>query len=789
MNRTYRLIWNTRCNGWVVASEWARACGRQGCAAVAVLMFASAPLAAADLAAGALPGGGSVAAGQVGIVTDGTRMNITQGSQRAIINWQSFDIGSQAQVSFQQPNAAAVALNRVSGPTASRIEGQLSANGQVFLVNPNGVLFGGGARVDVGALVASTLDIHDTDFLAGNARFSGSGSAIENRGTINAASGGYLAFIAPTITNNGTLNAPHGTVAMGAGEAVTLNFAGDRLVGLSVSTATLDTLIENRQAIHAEGGAILLTAAGAAAVSSSVVNNSGVLEAGSLTEDGGRIVLRAGGDITLGSTSVIAAGGARGGDIEIQAQSGTLLADGRIDARGTSATGGSVNLLGERVGLVNAAEVDASGATGGGTVRVGGDYQGKNADIQNAARTFVSSGAAISADATEQGEGGQVVVWADEATRFYGSASARADRSGSGGLIEISGKDYLDFRGQVDAGSANGQGGTVLFDPANITLSTGADTNTTGFTPPADVTQAFTDDAGLNSVFNVNAGGSFAGVAAGSNVVLQATNNITLANAFNLATATGGAANVSLTLQANNNITVNAGATVTVAGSGALNMQADADHSGAGTLAVNAALVSRQGGITLSGAAITSAAAGSITSTGTAGQNAGNISITSSGGINLLGALAANGGNGAAAAAGGHGGNIGITAAGSVVTAAITASGGNAGTGNAAGGNAGSITLATTAGNVTTGALTARTGNATGTGAGGIAGSIAVTNTALPAMSAWVRSTLRVAPMATAAPSARMQPACWRSTGPSPVPAAPTQHRPRRRGNTRAPSP
>ena len=249
-----------------------------------------------------MPGGGSVAAGQVGIVTDGTRMNITQGSQRAIINWQSFDIGSQAQVSFQQPNAAAVALNRVSGPTASRIEGQLSANGQVFLVNPNGVLFGGGARVDVGALVASTLE-HPRRPTSWPATLASAAAAAPSRTAERSTPRrvAICAFIAPTITNDGTLNAPHGTVAMGAGEAVTLNFAGDRLVGLSVSTTTLDTLIENRQAIHAEGGAILLTAAGAAAVSSSVVNNSGVLEAGSLTEDGGRIVLRAGGDITLGS--------------------------------------------------------------------------------------------------------------------------------------------------------------------------------------------------------------------------------------------------------------------------------------------------------------------------------------------------------------------------------------------------------------------------------------------------------------------------------------------------------
>ena len=148
-------------------------------------------------------------------------MDITQGSQSAIINWQGFDIGSQAQVNFAQPNASAVALNRVVGPNISRIEGQLSANGQVFLVNPNGILFGGGARVNAGAFVASTLNIRDADFLAGNYSFSGTGGAIENQGTITAAPGGYVAFIAPKITNAGTISAPQGTVAMGAGERVT----------------------------------------------------------------------------------------------------------------------------------------------------------------------------------------------------------------------------------------------------------------------------------------------------------------------------------------------------------------------------------------------------------------------------------------------------------------------------------------------------------------------------------------------------------------------------------------
>ena len=267
-----------------------------------LLAAAGRTVGAAELAPEALPSGGTVVGGQVDITTDGARMDIAQDTQRAIINWQNFDIGSEARVYFFQPNDTSVTLNRVSGPTASRIEGQLTANGQVFLVNPNGVLFGGGARVNASALVASTLNIRDDDFLTGHYAFSGAGGAIENLGTISTTPGGYLAFIAPTITNAGTLSAPQGTVALGAGERVTLNFSGNRLVGLSVGAETLDTLIDNREAIRTEGGAILLTAAGAEAVTRSVINHAGVLEASSLTEDGGHIVLSAGNDINLAST-------------------------------------------------------------------------------------------------------------------------------------------------------------------------------------------------------------------------------------------------------------------------------------------------------------------------------------------------------------------------------------------------------------------------------------------------------------------------------------------------------
>ena len=624
MNRAYRLVWNEERNSWVAAPETASARGKRGrvkrsaATLLLTLAFGSHATLAADLAPGALPGGGQVTAGQASISSSGANMAIDQGSQRAIINWQNFDIGSQASVTFRQPDASAVALNRVSGPTASRIEGQLTANGQVFLINPAGVLFGHGARVHVGGLVASTLNIRDDDFLSGNYVFSGNGGSITNQGQITAAPGGYLAFISPTITNSGTVSAPQGTVAMGAGERVRLNFAGDRLVGLDVSAAAIDTLITNNQAIRAEGGAILLTAAGAEAVTRGVINNSGVLEASSLTSDGGRIVLTAGNDINLGAGSTVAVDGKKGGEITVQARTGTLLADGSLAARGAAGKGGDIQLLGHQVGLVNAAQVDASGAMGGGTVLVGGDYQGTNAGVQNAFRTYVGPQATIRADALQQGDGGKVIVWADDATRFYGSISARGgSQSGNGGFVEVSGKGYLDFNGVVDTSAPNGAIGTLLLDPTNIEVITG------GTATLAQVNQFADPDLTAScAAFGGAACSRIAPAtinAATANVVLQATNNILFSNAVSMANPGW---NLTATTQTGN-ITVNA--PITTANRTTSGTTGAVTLSAGGAVALNADITT--------GSATVPDAGGNQTAA------SGNIAVTAASGISGTGRL------------------------------------------------------------------------------------------------------------------------------------------------------
>jgi trimeric autotransporter adhesin len=747
MNRNYRLVFNRSVQAWQAVAEFARACGKsksesQHRSTVATSLPKLKKLAiciALGQVSGiayALPSGADVQFGQATFQTTGNNLSINQGTKQLIANWQSFGIAANESVQMLQPNQG-VALFRVVGPEASQIYGSLSTTGSLFLINPNGVLFGQGARVDVGNLVATSMNISNTDFLNGHYQFNADGStgSVINQGVIKASDGGYIVLLGNEVKNSGTLTANNGSVIMGSAQSAMLDFYGNGLVKARLSGDALNALVEQAGSIQADGGAVQL----ATNSRSSAVNVSGVVQANSLVERNGVIRLE-------------------GGDNAKVSVSGNLSAAGNK----TGTTGGRIEVTGEQVALFKGAKLDASGDAGGGTVLVGGDYQGKNTQIQNARTNYVDKEATISADAMRYGDGGKVIVWADEITRYYGNISAKGGtHGGNGGFVEVSGKRLLNFLGKVDLSATQGVGGNLLLDPTNITLSTGADANTTGFTSPGDINEAFADDAGLNSVFNVNAGGSFAGIAAGSTITLQATNNITVSNAFNVATATG-SVNNSLVLQANNNIAVNAAVTTT--GTGFITMNANADNTGGGNLAIGANIASQAGGIALTGANITRSA-GNITSTGAADGNAGNINIVGTGAVNLgtatvtanggttsagsvgrsggiitmsgagvttTGAISASGSNGNGAnQIGGNAGSVTINSTNGISTGAITSSGGNAGTGIANGGNAGTITLTNnTAGNIATGALTARTGSAIGTGIGGVIGAINVANNA-----------------------------------------------------------
>ncbi|MBN9424183.1 MAG: filamentous hemagglutinin N-terminal domain-containing protein, partial [Candidatus Accumulibacter sp.] len=304
MNHSYRLAWNESSQSYVAAPECARGKGKAGKGRLKPLALVLGtclgswlgnPAFAAPPAANALPTGGQVVAGQASVAQSGSAMTVTQGSDKAILNWQTFDIGSQASVRFIQPSTNAVALNRVLSGEASQIYGKLGANGHVFLVNPAGVVFGAGSKIDVGGLVASTMDITNEDFLAGRLDFrrNGATGGISNHGEITAGDGGLVALLASTVKNEGVLSARLGTVALAAGDRVTLPAGANGHLQLAVEPSTVRTLVENRQMILADGGQVLMTSRAADALSAGVVANSGTIRAQTLQEHEGRILLLA----------------------------------------------------------------------------------------------------------------------------------------------------------------------------------------------------------------------------------------------------------------------------------------------------------------------------------------------------------------------------------------------------------------------------------------------------------------------------------------------------------------
>jgi filamentous hemagglutinin family protein len=329
MNHIYRLIWSELLNAWVAVAESASGRGK---GASRKLVAAALSLCAIAQAA---PMDGQVVSGAGSISQSGVTTTIQQSSPNLSLNWKSFNIALQETVKFQQPSAAAVAVNRILDTNGTQILGHLTANGQVWLVNPNGILFGHGAQVNVGGLVASTLNLNDAS-LNGNAKtFSGNGTgSIVNQGTINAANGGYVALLGNTVSNQGTITARLGTVTLGAGSTATLTFSGNSLVKMQVDQGVLASLAENGGLINADGGMVVMSAGAKNALLASVVNNTGVIEARTVENREGVITLLGG--ITAGTVNVggrldaSAPDGGNGGFIETSAAQVKVANDVRV---------------------------------------------------------------------------------------------------------------------------------------------------------------------------------------------------------------------------------------------------------------------------------------------------------------------------------------------------------------------------------------------------------------------------------------------------------------------------
>ncbi|MCG8602116.1 MAG: filamentous hemagglutinin N-terminal domain-containing protein, partial [Verrucomicrobiales bacterium] len=421
---------------------------------------------------------------------------IRQNSRNAIINWEDFSIDAGELTQFRQPNSSAAVLNRVTGGNPTAIHGALRANGNVFVINPNGILIGAGGTIDVHGLVLSTLDVSNGEFLAGGDMvFKGDSEAgVTNMGRINGI-GGDVFLIGKTVTNSGSITAA-GTVGLGAGEEVLLTAAenanGERMFVRSTGSGASGTGVLNDGTI--EGAAVELKAHGN--IYALAINNKGSVRATGATNRGGSVFLEGvGGSVenrgsieaySSGSSNVAsvlinaayakvdgqirANSSGRGGQVKIAAND-TVEISGAVNVSSADGTGGGILVEASDIVVDSTAEIDASGTAGGGLVRIGGGFQGRDEGVLNADSLEVKSGARIFADAIESGDGGQVILWSDELTRFSGEIFARGSNEAAGGFVEVSGKNSFSYSGMVDTG-----GGTLLLDPSNITITDHAGT-------------------------------------------------------------------------------------------------------------------------------------------------------------------------------------------------------------------------------------------------------------------------------------------------------------------------
>ncbi|MBP7335489.1 filamentous hemagglutinin N-terminal domain-containing protein [Niveispirillum sp.] len=548
-------------------------------------------------AAWANPTGGTVVAGQASIVAATPQtLNIVQGSDKAIINWQGFSIAAGETVNFLQPTSQSVTLNRVIGSDPSAIFGSITANGTVMLVNPNGVFFGKESRVDVGGLVATTANIADTDFLAGNYAFNQASAnlnaGIVNEGLISIKDSGLAALVAPSVRNSGIIQARLGKVALGGAQRFTLDFQGDGLLSFNAGSTVTDlapgadgvakALVVNSGQIAAEGGTVVLSARAVKGVIDNVINTDGVISATSISGSSGKIVLSGG--------------------------TGKVQVAGTVDASGAKAgqTGGTVVVDAADIQVAAGARIDASGDQGGGTIAIGSN--GDRTGAWAAGRVGIAEGATLAADALTHGDGGSVTVLSQQRTDFAGAISAKGGATGGdGGFAEVSSRDAITLTGHVDLSAVQGATGTFLLDPASLKIVSGSSGTLDGGISSGSL-PASTADSGANTVSAT----TLQAINATTNIVLEATGLITVDTSLNLQTGSGN----SFTLRS------------TGAGGGITFTSATHEIATAG------------GAITLD-ASLTGA---SLSNIGKLTSNGGNITLLSGDNVSLAGAINAGAG-------------------------------------------------------------------------------------------------------------------------------------------------
>jgi filamentous hemagglutinin family protein len=501
--------------------------------------------------AAAMPGGGQVVAGSAGISSSGNAMVVRQTTNRAIINWNQFSIGTGESVTFDLPSKLSAVLNRVTTLTPSEIDGTLSSNGSVYLVNPSGIIIGPHGEIDTQSFVASSLDVNDTVFMGGgNLAFAGSSSAaVVNEGTINAM-GGSVVLMAQTVQNSGQISARGGSVNLAAGSEVLLQQSSTpgftvRVVG-SGSVSNSGLVQATMAQLAANGGNAMALA----------INNTGIVRATRVKNVGGHIYLSAGG--------------------------GEASNNGTLDASSSAGAGGEIVMTGKDVMVGSGSQLLATGTTGGGEILVGGSWENEDSSVPESVGAVVEKGAVLDASATQSGAGGTIVVRsdvenADSVTRAYGTFLAQGAGDGIGGRVETSGH-WLDAGGATVSAAGPGGAGKWLLDPYNLVInsSTTNGINETSSPWVPTFSGANVDAADIDTALN---GNNSVTIYTGGNSGGGDSGNITVNAPINKATGSG---NVTLTLRADNNIIINDPITAT---SGELNIVLDSHYSTGGTTA------------------------------------------------------------------------------------------------------------------------------------------------------------------------------------------------------------
>ncbi len=421
------------------------------------------------------PAGPNIQFGNINIQQHGDLLRIYQGTNQGVIEWNSFSIDQGQTVQFIQPGVNSATLNRVTGPSSSALNGQLLANGRVFLLNPNGILIGQSGMINVAGFTASTLDISDQNFLSGGdlAYRGNSQAAVVNLGTISAFDGDVF-LVGAAVVNAGRITARRGTVGLAAGNDVLIAESGnERIFVKGASGGQKENGVLNKGTIEANIAELKSYGGNHYGMA---VRNEGRVAATSVSREGGQIFLRAGGGSRVSTSgSLVAKKIDGGGTVTVESGPGGVTElDGSIDVSGEAGNGGSVAVLGEHVGVFKGGLIIADGETGGGSIYLGGGRRGQDPGFMNATDVTVAEGAQLSADAIGNGNGGEVIVFAENRLEFSGRVSAKGGTlSGDGGFVELSGKNEVvipSLSRQIDLFSPNGMAGSLLIDPGTISI-------------------------------------------------------------------------------------------------------------------------------------------------------------------------------------------------------------------------------------------------------------------------------------------------------------------------------